>query len=313
MPLAERDDDAFGGTVVTLTPPDGLDALPDALRNVLPEALVAAFEDPAAQLAEAVKTVGLPGFAAFCAALGTRAAALEIATDSFAHDDEMRLVFGTLPATEDAAAEAGVDTGADDLPAPPSLDDVLQNPNATSEDVWAAFSRKHRSKLSSDLDLGDLEAALPEGTLPPEMKAQMDALGAKMQRALAPPKAVGAATAEAAALSFAPPVVMDAPPLLRAIYYAVGTIRLGPPGSPAGLVAAQPADYRLEMADPDYLAVFETATGDVLATTEDGAAAVWLRTDDAGETPVPAGTLADALDAVFVALAEGRMPAAPER
>lgn len=284
MALTERDDDAFGGTVVTLTPPGGLDALPDALRDALPEALAAAFQDPAARLGAAAKTVGLPGFAAFCAALGTRAAALEIATDSFAHDDDLRLVFGVYPAADNRTGEpeAHPETGADDLPAPPPL-----------------------------FDASELDAALPD--LPPELKAQMDALGAKMQRALAPPKAVGAATAEAAALSFAPPVVMDAPPLLRAIYNAVGTIRLGPPGSPAGLVAAQPADYRLEMADPDYLAVFETATGDVLATTEDGAAAVWLRTDDAGETSVPAGTLADALDAVFFALAEGRMPAAPER
>lgn len=282
MPLTERNDDAFGGTVVTLTPPDGLDALPDALRNALPAALAAAFEDPAARLAEAAKAVGLPGFAAFCAALVLRETALEIASDSFAHDDDARLVFGLYTAASTDEAEARPDTGADDLPAPPPL-----------------------------FDAAELEEAMPEGSLSPELKAQMQALGAKMQRALAPAKAVGAVTAEAAALSFAPPVVLDAPPLLETIYEAVGTIRLGPPGSSAGLVAAQPADYRLDMADPDVLAVFETDAGDVLATTEDGSAAVWLRADDAGETPIPAGSLADALNAVFAALAEGHMPALP--
>lgn len=293
MPLDARDDDAFGGPVVTLTPPDGLDALPEAVRDALPGALVAAFEDPVARLNAAAAAVGLPGFADFCAGLAARPYALEAATDSFAHDDDLRLVFGTLPtpnspasgsAAVAAADPSADDTGADDLPEPPPL-----------------------------FDLAELEQAMPEGTLSPEMKAQMEALGAKMQRALAPRTSPGApATADAPALSFVAPDVLDAPPLLEALYAAVGTIRLGPPGSSAGLVAAQPADYRLDAADPDYLAVFETASGDLLATTEDGSIAVWLRADDAGETPTPAGTLRDALDAVFQTLAEGRVPVPPE-
>jgi|GEM_PF-1962547 len=282
MPLTERNDDAFGGTVVTLTPPDGLDVLPEPLRDALPEALVRAFENPEDRLAHAIKQVPLPGFAAWAERLTSLPRTVEIAYDSFAHDDDARLVFGAWRGEDAAKVEA--DTGADELPAPPPL---------------------------PELDLSDLDAAMPEGAISPETKAQMQALGAKMQRALQPARAVGEASAEAAALSFVPPVVLDAPPLLQAVYEAVGTIRLGPPGSSAGLVAAQPADYRLEMADPDYLAVFETGTGDVLATTEDGSEAVWLRADDAGETPIPAGSLAKALDALFVALAEGQMPGLP--
>lgn len=298
MPILERDDADFGGTVLTLTPPDGIDALPEPLRRALPGALVAAFENPAERLADAAKAVGLPGFAAFCTRLAALPVALEIAADSFAHDDETRLVFGETAAAEELSEDAPVTvvgdpleggaTGAGALPAPPPLDEGLPR-----------------------LDLSELDALVPEGSITPEMRAQMQALGDKMQRAFAPPTGPSAPiTAAAVALSFAPPAVLDVPPLLQQVYDAVGTVRLGPPGSTAGLVAAQPADYRLDAADPDWLVVFETDTGDVLATTEDGSAAAWLLADDAGETPHPAGTLAEALGVVFATLAAGHMPGA---